>query len=271
MVRSSEPRACSMCGVILTEANQSEALRRHNRKLCSPCGTNRTSAYEQKYVERKLAQKRESRRVAALLRKKPSDLDRLQKFFKPGDVDVCWPWTGAVNKQTGYGAFRLGGAAISAPRAVLILVSGIDMTELVARHKCDNRICVNPNHLEPGSQFENVQDSVQRGRTCSGTARVEAALNAKRVARRKLTEAQAIEAFNLVREGKSRASVAEQFGVCRSSIDCLMTGRTWSHVTGLACKRHTWKTQAETLEVPLNATRADHKLENRRDVGGKKF
>jgi len=260
MVKSSDLRSCSMCGVILTEANQSEALRKHRRKLCSPCGAKRTASYAPRYAAKTSAKNKESRRAASLLRKKPTDLDRLQKFFTPGEKDACWPWTGAAYSKTGYGAFRLNGTTVAANRAVLMLVSGIDMTGLVARHKCDNRICVNPNHLEAGSHLENMQDAVQRGRTCAGPARVEAALSAKRVALRKLTEAQAVEAFSMVRVGKSRSAVAEQFGVSRSAIDCLMAGNTWSHVTGLECKRHTWK--------PVDA---DHKIANRRDVGGKRF
>lgn len=245
MAKNSEPKTCSTCSDVLTELNQSEALRKYRRKLCTPCASKRTASYEPRYAESKLKKQREKRRAASLLRKKPTDMDRLQKFFKPGEADACWPWIGAVNKQTGYGMFRLNGTTVSAPRAVLILSGNVDMTGMDARHKCDNRICVNPNHLEPGSHKENMQDAVKRNRVCKGDKRVNAALNAKRVALRKMTEEQALEAYKRVMDGSSRAIVANEIGVSRSAIDCVVTGKTWSHVTGATCKRHTWKTQSQ--------------------------
>lgn len=35
---------------------------------------------------------------------------------------------------------------------------------LVVRHKCDNGECINPEHMELGTQKENVQDMIERGR-----------------------------------------------------------------------------------------------------------
>ncbi|MED4262025.1 HNH endonuclease signature motif containing protein [Priestia aryabhattai] len=35
---------------------------------------------------------------------------------------------------------------------------------MVVRHKCDNSKCCNPHHLEIGTQYDNVQDAVKRGR-----------------------------------------------------------------------------------------------------------
>jgi hypothetical protein len=35
---------------------------------------------------------------------------------------------------------------------------------VVLRHKCDSRLCMNPNHLEPGTPKDNVDDMMARGR-----------------------------------------------------------------------------------------------------------
>lgn len=40
-----------------------------------------------------------------------------------------------------------------------LLASGV-----VVRHTCDNRMCINDEHLIPGSQADNVRDKVERGR-----------------------------------------------------------------------------------------------------------
>ena len=36
---------------------------------------------------------------------------------------------------------------------------------MVIRHKCDNRECCNPFHLELGTQAQNIQDMIERGRS----------------------------------------------------------------------------------------------------------
>lgn len=35
---------------------------------------------------------------------------------------------------------------------------------LVVRHKCDNKRCINPDHLEIGTSVDNAQDAIERGR-----------------------------------------------------------------------------------------------------------
>jgi hypothetical protein len=44
------------------------------------------------------------------------------------------------------------------------LFKGIIPEYLVVRHKCDTPSCVNPNHLEIGTQKDNVLDTVKRNR-----------------------------------------------------------------------------------------------------------
>jgi HNH endonuclease len=45
--------------------------------------------------------------------------------------------------------------------------------ELV-RHLCDNKLCINPEHLRKGTQMENVQDAIKNGRIRRGSQRPEA-------------------------------------------------------------------------------------------------
>lgn len=37
------------------------------------------------------------------------------------------------------------------------------------RHLCDNRLCINPEHLRKGTQLENVQDAIRNGKMPRGS------------------------------------------------------------------------------------------------------
>jgi|MDSZ01.2.fsa_nt_gb hypothetical protein len=86
----------------------------------------------------------------------------------------CWEWAGPKNHY-GYGVLSTGGRngkSVLAHRyswelhnGPLPIGDGYHGT--VVRHKCDNRSCVNPEHLEIGSQKDNVADMDKRGRRVS--------------------------------------------------------------------------------------------------------
>lgn len=90
---------------------------------------------------------------------------------KPEDVwkrvdrrgtNECWPYTGSTFSGR-YGRFFLAGKAVLAHRTVYQLVTGIDPGEMFVMHKCNNKLCCNPDHLSLGSNSEN-----QRHAACSG-------------------------------------------------------------------------------------------------------
>ena len=81
-------------------------------------------------------------------------------FSKIGDPtsEECHPWIGYVAEH-GYGYVRIGGRggpAVLAHRAVYELKVGQIPPGLTLDHLCRNRSCVNPDHLEPVTNRENI-------------------------------------------------------------------------------------------------------------------
>lgn len=70
-------------------------------------------------------------------------------------TSTCWLWTGALSKS-GYGVLHFGGRKISAHRHSWQMHRGPMPEGLVTDHLCRVRHCVNPDHLEPVTNGENV-------------------------------------------------------------------------------------------------------------------
>lgn len=85
---------------------------------------------------------------------------KVNKGLRPDD---CWIWT--AGKSNGYGIFRVGdNKTISAHRYSYILHNGKEPGSLFVCHRCDNPSCVNPDHLFLGTQGDNIQDMIDKGR-----------------------------------------------------------------------------------------------------------
>lgn len=104
------------------------------------------------------------------------------KVNKTQSVDDCWEWNAAIGSD-GYGVFHWDtkpketrsptetrSKLIKAHRAS-ILLDGRSAPEYTGKadgfeilHTCDNKRCVNPNHLEIGTHLQNIRDYHTRGK-----------------------------------------------------------------------------------------------------------
>lgn len=121
----------------------------------------------------------------------------------------------------GYGKFYIPGLGETlAHRVSHVLATGEIPQGLLIRHRCDNRICVNPDHLEIGTIADNSRDMAERGGSTRG----------ERSASARLTERDVIEIRRRYAAGETQRSLAEEFGVDQSTVSYAISGRTWSYL-----------------------------------------
>lgn len=142
---------------------------------------------------------------------------RIEKNVENG----CWLWKGTI-LSCGYGQLRHENKPIGAHRLSFILHNGPIPDDLQVCHTCDNRWCVNPAHLFPGTAADNAQDAKQKGRLRKG-----ADINTA-----KLTPEQVVRIRELYALGLDSASLAYYFRVSPSNIRNIVLGGSWKHVGG---------------------------------------
>lgn len=133
----------------------------------------------------------------------------------------CWQWNGSGNSN-GYGIMTHKGKSRSAHRVSFEVFNGPIPEGLHVLHTCDNRGCVNPQHLLVGTAKENRADCKNKGRLN--------ALCGSENGFAKLTEA---DVWEIRTSSLGPRALGEKFGLHEGSICSIRAGKTWKHVGGI--------------------------------------
>lgn len=143
----------------------------------------------------------------------------------PGMASRCWMWTSGSDRY-GYGRFSIGGIKYKSHRIAWLITNGAipestDHHGICVCHRCDNRICVNPDHLFLGTNADNIRDRDSKGRISRGDAHYAA----------KLRSSDILSIRSRYSVGRiTMMSLALEFGVSSQTIGKIINRRIWKHI-----------------------------------------
>lgn len=137
-------------------------------------------------------------------------------------TENCWLWKGTIH-HLGYGVFWKNNKQLSAHRYSFKLKNGNDSIPygFVICHTCDNKICVNPEHLFIGTQSDNIKDAAKKERMKGQKG--------EKNNKAKLTLEQVNEIKKLASSNGwlTQEELAKQYGVTFSTIGRILRGEIW--------------------------------------------
>lgn len=149
------------------------------------------------------------------------------ELVSQGEPDECWLWLGCKN-STGYGSMTVSQKVYSADRIVFALSNpGLISMEApkdkrlkqFILHKCDNRLCCNPNHMFLGNYDDNNKDAKAKGRS-----RAPKGAEHKFA---KLTQEQADQIREIYKTGMSFVDLAKMFNIHANNISRVVKYRAY--------------------------------------------
>ena len=146
--------------------------------------------------------------------------DRFWSKVRIDRMDACWLWTGAIYED-GYGRLNIDGRAggdVTSSRAAYFIATGVmPSSDEDVCHTCDNRACVNFQHLYLGTRLTNMRDAADRDRIAFGSRCKSAKLSEEKV-------------LSILRDERSTSEIASAFGVHYRTIRDIQEAKTWVRV-----------------------------------------
>ena len=136
-------------------------------------------------------------------------------------VSGCWDWTGSTN-QSGYGTISFGNKNCLVHRVAFEEFCGEIPAGHEIRHRCHNRICINPEHLTTGTHKQNMNDMV-----VSGRSKYKTGVDNPRA---RLSESDVIAIRGKLRSGETLTGLALVYNVTPQNIYRIDKRLTWKHI-----------------------------------------
>lgn len=156
----------------------------------------------------------------------PKPRSRLEAFERRAvkHPSGCWDWIGSL-QANGYACVSFGWKKMLAHRFSYTVFVGPIPDGMCVLHKCDNRRCTNPKHLFLGTLDDNNKDMWTKGR-----GKTWKTPPGERCPTSKLTDLQVERIREALARGDTKISIAKKFGVSKSCIKSIHSGRTWGHL-----------------------------------------
>ncbi len=150
-----------------------------------------------------------------------TDKNRFYSNIIINQNNSCLEWMGTL-KNNGYGQFKkLNKKWFHAHRLSYELFIGQIPEDICVLHKCDNRKCVNPEHLWLGTKKDNTQDMIKKNR------KIIIPLKGERNGRAKLKENDIILIRKLYSEEMNCTQLSKIYNVAISTIDRIVRNKSW--------------------------------------------
>lgn len=149
------------------------------------------------------------------------DIEKFWNTVEKRGPKECWPWKGAVS-GCGYGSLMMDGKYLRPHRVAYQHGRRVALGRWIVRHRCDNKICCNPNHLVRGTHKQNTSDAISRKLHSPPPV-----LLGEDHGRAKLTWQRVREIREAARSGTSIYRIAKCMGIPETTVGHVVHGRTW--------------------------------------------
>lgn len=142
----------------------------------------------------------------------------------------CWLWRGGRKhaKPSRYAIATVNGKTAGVHRIAYELAKGEIPPKRLVMHSCDTPLCINPDHLGPGTPKDNMQDMSRKGRSVRGTTRPGTGPAGQRNSHAVLTpEIVATIRADRAVTGLSIYKLAEKYGIGKSQAYNIISGSQW--------------------------------------------